>query len=82
MPGNHERRLLGAWLPDASPSTMALVWRFKDADGATFKARITRYGETIEEIEASNLDDLATKLTARCGPARKSMVKLGVTAWP
>ncbi len=79
MSENNERRLLGVWIPDAHPSTMALVWRHTGQDGVTFNAEVTRHGNTIDTMQASDLSDLAAKLIASCGPASRSMVKLGVT---
>lgn len=82
MSANPERKLLGAWIPDASPSTIALVWRSATPEGTVFMARVTRYGKALGELGASNLDELAVKLIAACGPARKSMVKLGMSPRP
>jgi hypothetical protein len=79
MSENSERRLLGVWVPDAHPSTKALVWQYTGQNGVTFGAEVTRYGSTIDTLQASDLSGLAAKLIASCGPARKSMVRLGVT---
>lgn len=72
------RKLLGGWYPERNRSISGLVWQFSHAGRTMFSAEISRGGETIDTFQARSLEKLAEQLIAKCGPARRSMVRLGV----
>lgn len=72
------RQFLGGWIPEARHSTLALVYRVRAADGVSYVAQVIRADRNAEVLHSSSLEGLASQLIQQCGPAPKSMVRLGI----